>query len=940
MGWPLSTEPPQRSADHKMTSTVDVRSRYSLRRQPFLYLVSALIIGIVAGRQLHSVTPLAVMASAALVTAIALMLAGNRRITSFTLLGGFVIAGALLSVVDHTGSEPNRLRVLYETGRLNLDYPVRLSGVLRRPPEPAPGAGYLDLQCQALTLAGQQTAATGSVRLAVNLEDQTSRDELNALALGHGSTVSLLVRLQRAGGFKNPGSPDFDELLSIKGYDLEGVVKSPLLIEKVGSGSANNPLEWLYQLRLRAIGEIDKQFREPVAGTLKAMLFGNRYFMDPSASDKLRAGATFHVLSISGMHVGILAWVLIGGWNTLRKRRVVRVGLALAVLWAYAVMVGLEPPVLRATVMIAVGLIGPMLFRRSASLNTVALAAFVMLVQNPSLVDDPGFQLSFVAVAGIVAIAIPATARLRLIGKWQPTPQTPHPPGCSEFVRTFAECLYWDQVSFDREMRYSAVRYRLQKSRVAVVLSRWRLQWPVRALVLALITSAAIQITTLPLMVVYFNRASPIGILLNVMSGVLTAILMLTGLAVIAVGGTLPGLAALLAKVASLAHFGLVESVTPFLGVPGASFRLPNLYGWNTVAYLIYFMAIALAVAAIDRWRPVDCMVHIREETRSLGRQRRISRSPKWITRSSAACAVTATLLAVFLPVPGLPKPGWLTLSFLDVGQGDSALAFFPKGTTMLIDGGGELSYDRPPVFGSSDGPGEKQVRQFRVGESVVSRFLWSRGLTRIDYVLATHAHEDHIGGLREVLNNFTIGQVVIGVTPANDPEFNRFKCAVETAHVPVGRVKAGDRFFIDGVEVDVLWPDATAEQFGRSGNNESVVLRLTYGAVAILLAGDIEAPAETELVGSGVDLRADVLKVPHHGSKTSSTQLFLERVRPRFAVISVGEDSPFGHPDGDVLRRLLEPGTQVFQTGQAGTTTVETDGKAVRVSTFQNGAR
>ncbi|HEU4391651.1 MAG TPA: ComEC/Rec2 family competence protein [Blastocatellia bacterium] len=936
----MSTEPLPHCAVYPMTSTVDARSRFSLHRQPFVYLAAAMIAGIIAGSYLHAVTPLVVLGGIALVVAGALMLSGRHQLTTLTLIAGFVISGALLSVVDQTRIEPNRLRVLYETGELNPDDPVRLRGVLGRPPEPAPGAGFLDLQCDAMTVGGRQTSVTGAVRLAVNLPDRTARAELDALDLGYGSVVSVLVRLERAGGFKNPGSPDFDEMLSIKRYDLRGNIKSPLLIDKVGSGIANFPLEWLYRVRLSAIREIDKQFAEPVAGTLKAMLFGNRYYMDPPTADNLRAGATFHVLSISGMHVGIIAWVLIGGWNTLRKRRLIRVGLALAALWAYAVMVGLEPPVLRATLMITVGLIGPMMFRRSASLNTVALAAFVMLVQNPSLINDPGFQLSFVAVAAIVAIAVPAAERLRSIGEWQPTPRTPHPPVCSKLVRSFAECLYWDQRSFNREMRYSAVRYGLRKSRFAAALSRWRLQWSLRTLALLLITSLAIQIATLPLMVIYFNRVSPVGILLNITSGVLTAVLMFGGVAAITLGGTLPGLGQTLVKIVTLAHAGLAESVVPFRHLPGTSFRLPNLYGWNAIAYFIYFVALVLLVAAIDRWRPVDRVVPIRETEPG---RRPAKLSPKRIAASAVGCAVAAVLIAVFVPPSGRPQSGWLTLSFLDVGQGDSALAWFPNGTTMLIDGGGELSYNAPePGYEQSgdESPNGNQQRLFRIGDSVVSRFLWSRGLTRIDYVLATHAHEDHIGGLRDVVTNFAIGQLVIGVKPEGDPEFKRFADLVISLGVPARSVKTGDRFFIDDVEVEVLWPDAAIQRFGRSGNNESVVLRLTYGAVAILLAGDIEAPAEARLINSGVDLRADVLKVAHHGSKTSSTEPFLERVRPRVAVISVGEHSPFGHPDVEVVARLTQPGTQVFQTGRSGTTTVETDGKSVRVSTYQNGER
>src|SRR6185295_3702747 len=140
--------------------------------------------------------------------------------------------------------------------------------------------------------------------------------------------------------------------------------------------------------------------------------------------------------------------------------------------WSYAVMVGLAPPVTRATLMISIGLVGPMLFRRAASINTVALAAFAMLALNPALIADAGFQLSFVAVAGIVALALPATDKLRRIGEWRPSMRTPHPPFCSRATRMLAETLFWDERGFQEEMRKAPVSYRLKKARAARVLGR------------------------------------------------------------------------------------------------------------------------------------------------------------------------------------------------------------------------------------------------------------------------------------------------------------------------------------------------------------------------------------------------------------------------------------------------------------------------------------
>jgi competence protein ComEC len=222
------------------------------------------------------------------------------------------------------------------------------------------------------------------------------------------------------------------------------------------------------------------------------------------------------------------------------------------------------------------------------------------------------------------------------------------------------------------------------------------------------------------------------------------------------------------------------------------------------------------------------------------------------------------------------------------------------------------------------------------VGEAVVSRFIWSLGRTRVDYVLATHADADHIDGASDVIRNFRAGQAIVGRVPESDLEFIRFKRSVGQSGVSLATVNAGDRFEVGGVGVEVLWPPRPSQAPVTSGNNDSVVLRLVYGSIAVLLTGDIEQAAENALIESGVNLRADVLKVPHHGSRTSSTEGFIDAVQPRYAVISVGERSRFGHPHPSVVNRYVESGVEVFQTGRDGTITVETDGRSLEVSRFR----
>ena len=300
---------------------------------------------------------------------------------------------------------------------------------------------------------------------------------------------------------------------------------------------------------------------------------------------------------------------------------------------------------------------------------------------------------------------------------------------------------------------------------------------------------------------------------------------------------------------------------------------------------------------------------------------------------------MTAALVAVIRPPINNPN-GRLTIHFLDVGQGDCALVVFPHGKTMLVDGGGELRFDRreQESRGYEEEDGEKDFTDntFSIGEAVVSRFIWSQGRTRVDYVLATHAHADHIGGLSDVVRNLSVGQAIVGHAPAADREYDQFAKAVNKYGIQLSAVSAGERFEIDGVSIEVLWPPPAYGSQVTSGNDDSVVLRLVSGSVSILLAGDIEQAAEDSLVASGADLHADILKVPHHGSRTSSTEAFINAVSPRYAVISVGERSRFGHPHRAVVDRYLARGVKLLQTGRDGMVTVETDGSSLDVRTYR----
>ena len=251
---------------------------------------------------------------------------------------------------------------------------------------------------------------------------------------------------------------------------------------------------------------------------------------------------------------------------------------------------------------------------------------------------------------------------------------------------------------------------------------------------------------------------------------------------------------------------------------------------------------------------------------------------------------------------------GRLHLLVLDVGQGDSIFIVTPKGRQVLIDGGPErLS-----------------------GVRALGRHMafWDRSL---DMVVLTHSDEDHLAGLPGLLESYRVGTLLESPSEANSAAYNHWRKVISRQNLEPIQAQRGQRIVVDrGVWLDVLNPPPTkSAPMSWSANNNSVVIRLTYGEVSFLLAADIEAEAEDDIIGSGVPLNSDVLKVAHHGSKTSTAGPFLAAVSPRAAVISMGAENSYGHPHKTVLDRLgAQVGEdQVYLTTQQGTVEFITDG-------------
>jgi competence protein ComEC len=535
-------------------------------------------------------------------------------------------------------------------------------------------------------------------------------------------------------------------------------------------------------------------------------------------------------------------------------------------------------------------------FRRLDLLNSAGTAALILFIAKPLAVRDSSFQLTFLAIGCIAGLAAPWLEKtvqpyVAALRNWRDvTRDAAHEPRAAQFRIDLRATARWISARAPAGLENPAGNALVRG--IAVSLRVWEL----------LVITLALQIGMLPLMARDFHRVTLSAPLVNLAAVPLTGIVVPLGFLTLGCGLISQALGRLLAAPLMWVTMLLVHMVQWFAQFPRWSYRIPGPPAWLILVFLVAGVLLAMTGRIAHPWRGS-------------------------VSRCIAGVfALSALAIAVF---PFAPRwsAGKLELTVLDVGQGDSLFVVSPHGKTMLIDGGG--------AFGGF--PGREEHNGIDPGEEAVSPFLWSRGFQKLDVLALTHAHQDHIGGLTSIIENFRIGTLWIGREVQSAALANVEKLAREK-NIKIVHEISGSPFSWDGVETQVLWPEIAPEEVGTAPkNNDSLVLRLKYGERSMMLPGDAEKQAESSILSDSGEagLRADVLKVGHHGSKNSTTPGFLAAVHPSVAVISAGEDNLYGHPNPELLERLTTAGVRILQTDRDGAVHVLTDGKKLEISCF-----
>lgn len=655
-----------------------------------------------------------------------------------------------------------------------------------------------------------------------------------------GDRVRLMAVVRVPQPLGLPGEFDYQRHLAYQDIHAVAYARSPQLVLLMRLG-AHDSIQRRADIMARRLGEFIRSSiaDQRLSSIVSALIIGDQKRIPSDLADAYSRAGVVHILSISGFHISIIALfasqallMLLTRVEYLALRFNLRRSvllLSLPLMLGYLLLTGAAPATVRSVLMLCLFVAVLYAEREPDPVNALLLSALLMVLVYPQSVFDVSFQLSFLALWGIVLMVPPVAERLRHVKH------------------------------------------------------RW-----ISAVLILLTTSCAATIATAVPVLYHFGQTSLNGILANfLIVPLLGYVAVLAGFCALPFVVLLPPLAHLLfwltAKVVLLSNW-----------IIGMFAKLPQIifYGVSELDFaLLLLLMLALTLLGSFRKKLVMALIMVVSAT-----------AVHWLTAVKA--------------------DGRLHLTMLSVGQAESMLLRFPDGSNMLVDGGGYL-YDNGLDF----------------GERLLAPALYKMGVKHIDTMLVTHCHPDHIGGLPYLARNMRVGRLMIGPDPAG-AEYDKLISALSVQGTKIVTISAGDSLpLADGVDMQVYAPEKPlGNRVKRPAdtdlNEQSLVFRVRHGRNGIIFTGDAGAESESNILGQNVPLEANLLKVGHHGSRNSTTEPFLKKVAPQYALISAGRDNRFGLPAPETVEQLKQHGVKVYRTDVSGSIEMVSDGSSWQVKT------
>lgn len=791
------------------------------------------ILGTITGRLYPSVLPQTsvLFALALLAAAILSLYFTSTKSGLFLCLPLFFLIGHLNTV--HQVKAPLAAGHIYT--QINRQTRVTLIGTLTSMVEQGREKSRFEIEAHKLlrhTNRSSWQQVHGRVRLSM-------RGRIDGLQ--PGMTLMILARVGPIVNFKTPGAFDYKGYMAASDVYVNGWIKNRQDIIEV-QDQTKSRLQHLYylpeQVRQKVAVFLGRHLNPTIFGLYQALLVGSRAGVSPEVQEQFKATGTMHLLAISGLHMGLLGLMIVAILNWLLRRSqwlllhvhvpsLALIG-SLPVLVGYAFIAGMNTPVLRALIMATVMLTAVILRRQHRLLHLVAAAALLVLICNPLALFTVSFQLSFSAVTAL-ALFFP-----QLICTDQLDPPEPgHVARLTRYTKT------------------------------------------------ALLVSITATVGTLPFMLLYFNRFSPIGPVMNLLVEPFLCFWALPwGLAAIPLIFIAPQGAAMFLKVGSLGITAGQYCTALGTAVPFTSL-------WTITPTIGEIIAYGLLLLLWRLW-------------------------PQSAWPGKVTTIGTLLLLAHFTGGLWVPeKPGNSQITYLDVGQGTSTFLHLPDGSRILVDGGGNRS------------------SSFDVGERIIAPYLWKKRIWRLDQTIISHPHSDHFSGINFVLPHFRPKTLYINGDQRSEGNYTKILAQARQLGIEITVPKAGQNI-VQGKDFQlvVIGMNGLPMEQNAPVNDKCLVLKYSHGRQEFLLPADISARSEDLLIREQVNLKADVLLAAHHGSTTSNSKLFLAAVNPSRIVVSAGKNGQAHYPAPENLALWRALNIQTYITRDQGTITCTTDGE------------
>jgi len=883
---------------------------------PALFLAGCFALGILLGGWPHLAAGSQLILIPALIAAAALcLLAGAIQVRARRLgwatsaaTAGFVLAGAAATLLFNFRFPPHHASHLESWG-IDSGRPVQAEGVLLSDPAPTPSGPEFEIEATKLSQVRDgrtvtMDPASGKIRLRIEVPGSASAPNLNEVFEAHsGDRIQARMRLSRPHVYYNPGSFDFRaRAASIDDLYWDGAVEDSAALHISPAMRVATLGRLIEVARGRLRNSIDRLYppwsREGRDGAvLKAIMLGDRSSLDSATVDHFRASGLYHLLVIAGLHVGLIATLTLGLLRLLGLRTRWRYLWLLVIMVTYAFLVEQRAPTLRATLMLVTFMVAKLLDRDHSPLNAIGLAALVLLLTRPAWLFESGFQLSFGAALLIVGLAAPL---LRMT------------------IEPYRSALrHLEDVERDTALSAKQAQFRLDLRLVLSFLSRrWRLfdrhagaarrlvTWPVEAFLRIaeiVVFSAVLQTGLLLPMAEEFHRVALAGIGFNAAAVPLMALLLALAIPTVLLAAVIPAWAVWPGK-AVAEILGVVFSLAEMPHLPGwLSYRVPSPPPWVAVVFAISAVLVAVT----------------------------LDRSRRGVVASSVIFALSALVVATAPFSPDLPERS-LELTALDCGRGQAAFVVLPGRFAVLIGAGGAAS---------TKGRGFATAKRWDPGENIVSPYLWSRRVKRLEVAVASSGNLD---GFESILQNFAVGEIWYPASVATQSDqgsgtvLQRLLQEARRRGTASREVRPGESLRLGSTLFQIV-EAPSGEGADLNAGDPPLTLRIVNQEGSALIAQGISSRAARQLVKAGVDVRSLVLTTDGQTLTSAVGWDLVQTVAPRIVVVG-----PWSVPGkGTGAAAVLTPemmGLRLLRTDLQGATTVEIRGSLFRVWTFRGG--